>query len=142
MIQGRKIENFIRCFILKSHSIFLQPHNHRRVYLRRWTRHSISNIIRDISRRRISLFMRSLNSIILMRISSINTRIIKSSLILSRSNLIFSSLSSRRVGVMLRGCRGWSTRPDQTTMEGGLLCPRFYLALVDLWHAGYGSMQM
>ena len=89
---------------------------HRWVYPRRWTRRSISNIMRCISRHKIRLIMRSLNSIILMRINSISI-----SLILSRSNQILSrsSLSSMKVGVMLSGCRGWSTRPDQTAMEAG-----------------------
>jgi len=93
---------------------------------------------------RIIRCMRSLNltSIISMRISSISMRIIKSSLIWSRRSLILSSLSSRMMRVMLRRCRGWSTRPDRTAMEGGLLTSRFYLASMDTWHAGYGSMPM
>ena len=106
------------------------PHLHRRVNPKWWTRHSISNI------------MRSLSCIILMCISNISMRIIRRSLMLSKSNLILSSLSSRRVGVMLRGAEGWSTRPDRTAMDGGLLCSHFYLTSVDMWHAGYGSMPM
>jgi len=111
---------------------------HRRVHRRWWTWHSINKIIRCMSRRRIRrIILRSLSltSIILMCISIISMRIIMSSLILSKS-------SSMIVGVMLRGCRWWCTRPDRTTMEGGLLTSHFYLALVDMWHAGYGSMPM
>ena len=75
----------------------------------------------------------------------------RSGLILSRSSLILRSLSnmmilsclsSMMVGVVVRGCRGWCTRPDRTAMQGGLLTSRFYLALVDMWHVGYESMLM
>jgi len=113
---------------------------HRWVHPRLWTRHSISRIIRCMSRcriRRIILRNLSLTSISLMRISSISMRIIMSSLILSRSSLILKSLSSSRIvlsslnsmmaGVMLMGCRWWCTRPDRTTMQGGLLNSRFLL---------------
>ena len=41
-----------------------------------------------------------------------------------------------------QGCQGWCTRPDQTSMQRGLLTSHFYLALMDMWHAGYGSMPM
>jgi len=88
-------------------------------------RRSLNSIMRSISRRKIRLIMRSLNNIILMRISSISMRIISISLILSRSNLILSRLSSRRVGVMLKGCRLWSTRPDGTTMDGAFCAHAF-----------------
>ena len=114
-------------------------HRPRRVYPRRWTRRSISRIIRCISSRKIRRL--NLTSISLMRISSINMRIImsslllsRSSLILSRSNLILSNLSSRMilsslssmmVGVVFRGCRGWCTRPDRTTMQGALWAHAF-----------------
>ena len=91
---------------------------------RRWTRHSISRIIRCMSRRRIRrIILRSLSltNISLMRISSISMRIIMSSLFLSRSSLILRRLSSKMilsslinmmVGVVFRGCRGWCTRPE------------------------------
>jgi len=132
-------------------------HSLRRVYPRRWTRCSISKIIRCISSRkirRIILRSLSLTSISLMRISSISMRIImsslilrKNSLILSRSSLILrslsnmmilSSLNNMMVGVVFRGCRRWCTRPNRTAMQGGLLSSRFYLTLVDMWHAGFG----
>jgi len=88
---------------------------------RRWTRHSISRIMRCMSRRkirRIILRSLSLTSISLLRISSINMRIIMSSLILR-------SLSSMMVGVVFRGCRGWCTRPDRTAMQGALWAHAF-----------------
>jgi len=115
--------------------MLLGDQRHRLVHSKRWTRRSVRS------------FMRILDYIILMRISSISM----SSLIWSKRNLILSSLSSRVIlsshnsrmmRVMLMGCRGWSTRPDQTDMEGGLMTLRFYLASVDTWHAGYGSMTM
>jgi len=63
---------------------------HSRVHPRRWTRHSISMIMRCMSKRRIRrIILRSLSltSISLMCISIISMRIIMSSLILSRSSL-------------------------------------------------------
>ena len=45
-------------------------------------------------------------------------------------------------GGRFQGCRGWCTRSDRTAMQGGLLSSRFYLTLVDMLHAGFGSMLM
>jgi len=45
-------------------------------------------------------------------------------------------------GGRFQGYRGWCTRPDQTAIQGGLMSSRFYLTLVDMWHAGFGSMPM
>jgi len=76
--------------------MLLGDKRHRRVHPRWWTRHSISRIMRCMSRRRIRrIILRSLSltNISLMRISSIIMRIIMSSLILSRSSLILSSSS-------------------------------------------------
>ena len=73
---------------------------HIRIHPRWWIRHSISRIIRCMSRRvirRIILRRFSLTNISLMRISSISMRIIMSSLILSRTSLILRSLSSRMI---------------------------------------------
>jgi len=64
--------------------------------------------------------------------------IIKNSLILSRSSLILRSLNNMMVGIVFKGCRGWCTRPDQTAMQGAF-CAHI---LVDMLHAGFGSMPM
>jgi len=117
--------------------MLLGDQRHKRVHPRRWTRHSISRIMRCMSRhriRRIILRSLSLTCISLMRISIISMRIIMSNLILSRSNLILSSLNSRMilsslnsmmVGVVFRGCQGWCTRPDRTAMPGALWAHAF-----------------
>jgi len=110
--------------------MLLGDQRHRWVHHRRWTRHSISRIMRCMSRhkiRRIILRSLILTSISLMRISSTNMRIIMRSLILSRSSLISRSLSNRMilsslnnmmVGVIFRGWRGWCTRPDRKLCKG------------------------
>jgi len=86
--------------------ILLGDQRHRRVHPRRWTRHSISMIIRCMSRRtirRIILRSFSLTSINLMCINNISMRIIMSSLFLSRSSMILSrsSLILRRLMSMM-----------------------------------------
>jgi len=100
--------------------MLLGDQRHRRVHPRRWTRHIISRIIRCMSRhriRRIILRSLSLTSISLMCISSISMRIIMSSLILSRSNLIFKSLSSRMILSSLSSMMVWSFSGG---VEGGV----------------------
>jgi len=97
---------------------------HRRVHPRWWIRHSISRIIRCMSRRmirRIILRSLSLNSISLMRISINSMRIIMSSLILrSFSSLMVGSCLGGAEGGVQVGSDGYAGRPSDLT-----LLPRF-----------------
>ena len=118
----------------------------RRVHPRLWTRRSISSIMRSISSHMMRISFRSLSptsTSLLFRSLLLRSRLLLRSLSRMMSLSSMSSLSSlSSPSLVFRGCRGWCMRPTRTAMQGGLLTSGFYLTLVDMWHAGYGSMPM